>query len=98
MSCAQLSEGAFQVVYPPGLWSRSSGVVNVLTDMASKLFTFTFYVYIRVRHLRLREYVEHDEMEVQCVGTKEMLADGFAKTLPGSSLSDLSDKTHLRKS
>ena len=25
MSCVQLSEGGFQVVYPLGLWSRSSG-------------------------------------------------------------------------
>ena len=32
MSCVQLSEGGFQVVYPPplGLWSRLSGVVKVL--------------------------------------------------------------------
>ena len=28
MSCVQLSEGGFQVVYPLGLWS--SGVVKVL--------------------------------------------------------------------
>ena len=26
MSCVQLSEGGFQVVYPLGLWSRFSGV------------------------------------------------------------------------
>ena len=30
MSCVQLSEEGFQVVYPLGLWSRSSGVVKVL--------------------------------------------------------------------
>ena len=30
VSCVQLSEGGFQVVYPLGLWSRSSGVVKVL--------------------------------------------------------------------
>ena len=28
MSCVQLSEGGFQVVYPLGLWPRSSGVVK----------------------------------------------------------------------
>ena len=28
MSYVQLSEGGFQVVYPLGLWSRSSGVVS----------------------------------------------------------------------
>ena len=43
--------------------------------------------HIRVRHLRVREYVEHEEMDVQWVGTKEMLANGFTKTLPGPSLS-----------
>ena len=44
MSCVQLSEGGFQVVYPLGLWSRSSGVVKFKSymDMASTLFTFTF--------------------------------------------------------
>ena len=30
VSYVQLSEGGFQVVYPPGLWSRSSGDVKVL--------------------------------------------------------------------
>ena len=30
MSCVQLSEGGVQVVYPLGLWFRSSGVVKVL--------------------------------------------------------------------
>ena len=53
--------------------------------------------HIRVRHLRVREYVEHNEMDVKWVGTKEMLADGFTKTLPGPALSDLRDKLHLMK-
>ena len=48
--------------------------------------------HIRVRHLRVKEYVVHDEMDVQWVGTKEMLADGFTKTLPGPAL----DKTQER--
>ena len=30
VGCVQLSEGGFQVVYPLGLWSQSSGVVKVL--------------------------------------------------------------------
>ena len=51
---------------------------------------------IRVRHLRVRECVEQDEMDVQWVGTKEILADGFTKTLPGPALSDLRDKLYLR--
>ena len=51
-----------------------------------------------VRHLRVREYVEHDVMDVQWDGTKEMLADSFTKTLPGPALSDLRGKLHLTKS
>ena len=54
--------------------------------------------HIHVRHLRVREYVEHDEMDVKWVGTKEMLADGFTKTLPEPALFDLRDKLHLRRS
>ena len=37
-------------------------------------------------------------MDVYWVGTKEMLADGFTKTLPGIALSDLRGKLHLAKS
>ena len=37
-------------------------------------------------------------MDVQWVGTKEMLANGFTKTFPGPALSNLRDKLHLRKS
>ena len=54
--------------------------------------------HIHVRHVRVREYVEHDEMEVKWVGTKEMLGDGFIKTFPGPALSDLRNKLHLRES
>ena len=54
--------------------------------------------HIRVRHLRVREYVEHDEKDVKLVGTKEMLADGFTKTVPGSTLYDFRDKLHLKLS
>ena len=41
--------------------------------------------------------MEHEEMDVLWVGMKEMLADGFTKTLPGPALSDLRDKLHFRK-
>ena len=78
----------------PTMWGDNKSanllVVNPISSDRSKQ--------IRVRHLRVREYVEHDEMDVQWVGTKEMLADGFTKTLPGPALSDLRDKLHLRKS
>ena len=39
--------------------------------------------HIQVRHLRVREYVELDEMVVKWIGTKEMLADGFTKCCRG---------------
>ena len=42
--------------------------------------------------------MEHDEMDVQWVGTKEMLADGFTTMLPRPALSDLKAKLHLKKS
>ena len=42
MSCVQLSEGGFQVVYPLGLWSGHPELSKSYVVMASKLFTFTF--------------------------------------------------------
>ena len=53
--------------------------------------------HIRVRHLRVREYVELDEMTVKWIGTKEILADGFTKVLRGLALSNLRDKLQLTK-
>ena len=45
----------------------------------------------------MRECVELDENVVKWIGTKEMLADGFNKVLPGSALTNLRDKLQLRK-
>ena len=39
--------------------------------------------HIRVRHLTVREAVEFDEITVDWIGTKFMLADGLTKVLPG---------------
>ena len=36
-------------------------------------------------------------MTVKWIGTKEMLADGFTKVLPGPALANLRDKLQLRK-
>ena len=44
MSYVQLSEGRFQVVYPLGLWSGFPELSKSDSDMASKLFTSTFYI------------------------------------------------------
>ena len=51
--------------------------------------------HIRVRHLRVREFVEADEIQVQWVGTKDQLADVFTKVLPGPALKDVREKLHL---
>ena len=68
----------------PTLWGDNESAnllaINPISSDRSK--------HIRARHLRVREYVEHDEMDVQWVGTNDMLADGFTKTLPGPALSE----------
>ena len=59
----------------PTLWGDNKSAnllaVNPISSDRSK--------HIRVRHLRVREYVGHDEMDVQWVGTNQlqMRADGF---------------------
>ena len=77
----------------PTLWGDNKSAnllaVNPISSDRSK--------HIRVRHLRVREYVELDEMTVKWIGTKEMLADGFTKVLPGPALADLRDKLQLRR-
>ena len=86
--------GSSRYAGKPTLWGDNTSAnllaVNPISSDRSK--------HIRVRHLRVREYVEHDEMDVQCFGTKYMLADVLTKTLPGPALSDLRDKLHIRKS
>ena len=47
---------------------------------------------IRVRHLRVREAVELDEITVDLIGTKFMLADGLTRVLPRPAFSDKRDK------
>ena len=78
----------------PTLWGDNKSA-NLLADNP---ISSDRSKHIRVRHLRVREYVEHDEIDVKWVGTMEMLADGCTKMLPGLALSDLRDKFHLTKS
>ena len=61
------------------LWGDNNSAtllaVNPISSARSK--------HIRVQHLRVREYVEHDEMDVQWVGTKEMaMRSGVASRVP----------------
>ena len=75
----------------PTLWGDNKSAnliaVNPVSSDRSK--------HIRVRHLRVREAVELDEITVDWTGTKFMLADGLTKVLPGPALSDMRDKLHL---
>ena len=48
-----------------------------------------------MRHLRVREYVEADEMVVQWVGTADQLADVFTKVLPGPALHKITENCNL---
>ena len=88
-SCTDLSLTAQK----PTLWgdNKSANVlaVNPILSDRSK--------HIRVRLLREREYAEVNEMVVKWIGTKEMLADGFTKVLPGPALGSLRDKLQLRQ-
>ena len=60
----------------PTLWGDNKSAnliaVNPVSSDRSK--------HIRVQHLRVREAVELDEITVDWIGTKFMLADGFART------------------
>ena len=75
----------------PTLWGDNKSAnliaVNPVSSDRSK--------HIRVRHLRVREAVELDEITVDWIATKFMLADGLTKVLPGPALSDTRDKLHL---
>ena len=48
-----------------------------------------------MRHLRVREFIEDDELEVKWIGTGELLADVFTKVLPGPALKAVREKLHL---
>ena len=52
-------------------------------------------LHIRVRHLRVRDAMEAEEIEIDWIGTKFVLADGLTQILPGPALCDMRDKLHL---
>ena len=47
--------------------------------------------HICVRHLRVRDVVEMQEIAIDRIGTKFMLADGWSKVLPGTALFEMRD-------
>ena len=50
-----------------------------------------------MQHLKVREFIQRDEMVVQWVGTTDMLADVMTKVLPGPAMSIVRDKFQLRE-
>jgi hypothetical protein len=85
--CTDMSIYAHQ----PTLWgdNKSANLLatNPISSDRSK--------HIRVRHLRVREAIDLEELKVEWIGTKEMLADGLTKILNGPALSEIRDKFHL---
>ena len=71
--------------YKPTLWENNKStnllVTNPISSDRSK--------HIRVMHLRVRDALEMEEIEIDWMGTKFMLADGLTKVLPGPALSDM---------
>ena len=85
--CTDLSLNA----YMPTLWGHSKSANLLATNPVSSDRS----KHIRVRHLRLRDAVEMEEITIDWIGTKFMLADGLTKVLPRPALSDMRDKLHL---
>ena len=84
--CTDLSLSSFM----PTLWGDNKSANLLATNPVSSDRS----KHIRVRHLRVRDDVEA-EIEIDCIGTKFMLADGLTKVLPEPTLSDMRDKLHL---
>ena len=78
-------------VYMPTLWGYNKSAKLLATNPVSSDRS----KHIRVRHLRVRDAVEAEEILIDWIGTKFMLADGPTKLLPGPASSDMRDKLHL---
>ena len=72
----------------PTLWGDSKSANLLATNPVSSDRS----KHIRVRHLRVRDAVEAEEIVIDSIGTKFMLADGLTKVLPGLALSDMRDE------
>ena len=85
--CADLSLS----VYMPTVWGDNKSANLLATNPVSSDRS----KHIGVRHLRVRDAVEAEEIAVDWIGTKFMLADGLTKVSPGPALPDMRDKLHL---
>ena len=85
--CTDLSLSAVK----PTLWGDNKSAnllaVNPISSDRSK--------HIRVRDLRVREFVELDELTISWVSTVDMLADMFTKVLAGPALAKFRDRLQL---
>ena len=77
-------------VYMPTLWGDNKSANLLATHSVSSDRS----KHIRVRHLRVRDAVEVEEIAIDWIGTKCMLVDGLTKVLPRPALSDMRDKLH----
>ena len=87
--CTDLSLNA----YMPTVWgdNKSANLQATSTNPVSSDRS----KHIRVRNLRVRDFVETEEIAIGRIGTKFMLTNGLTKVLPGPALSDMRDKLHL---
>ena len=77
----------------PTLWgdNKSANILstNAVSSDRSK--------HIRVKDLRVREYVHRDELKVEWCSTDDQLADFLTKMLNGNKLAEVCDKLQLGK-
>ena len=85
--CTDMSLSMFM----PTLWGDNKSADLLATNPVS----CNRSKHIRVRHLRVRDAMEAEEIEIDWIGTKFMLVDGLTKVLSGFALSDMRDKLHL---
>ena len=75
----------------PTLWGNNKSANLLITNPVS----CDRFKHLRVRHLRVRDAVEMEDIAIDWIGTRFMLADGLTKVLPGPALSDMRDELHL---
>ena len=78
-------------VYMQTLWGDNKSANLLATNSLSSDLS----KHIRVRHLRVRDAVEMEDIVIDWIGKKFMLADDLTKVLPGPASSDMRDKLHL---
>ena len=78
-------------VFMPTLWGDNKSANLLATNPVSSDHS----KHIRARHLRVRDAVETEEIAMDWIDTKFMLANDLTKVLPGPALSDMRDNLYL---